>query len=61
MRDSDFNSWTDCGNIRNAFSNSIISAIYYYSNYLLCENCSLVKYVPHLDCASQSETACAAY
>ena len=61
MSGSDFNSWIDCGNIKKAFSNLSISAIQYYSNCLLCGSCSLVEHVPHLDCASQSETAYATY
>ena len=61
MRASDFISWIDCGNNKKVFSNLSISAIQYYSNCLLCRSCFLVKYVPHLDCASQSETAYADY
>ena len=51
-----FNNWIDCNNIKKNISNLFVSAFYYYSDCLLCRNCSLVKHGPYFDCAFQSET-----
>ena len=61
MKGSNFSSWIDCGTIMNSFSYLSVLDIQYHSDCLLRRSSSLVKHLPHLDCASQSETTDDAY